>query len=681
MKIAWLNTIQETGITADTQTAVARQVRIVNIFSFFTSCLVTLYGVVFYFISKEPWILYPALLLCVGFLFVIFVLNGHQKFSSAKLLLQLVFCTVILYYGPILGEATEVQLLGLLLIAVPLLICNSEEYYLRIVCLALPVVSLLLLELNNRYGVVLPFPLTAEVQYIFRWLIMGVVLLLNALIIGFYQFNIASLLNVVSERNDTLEQQKVAISEQKQQLDQMNTKLEEYNKELEREVLERTAIIVKKSMELELTLSSINNKNVQLRFKEEELQRNVAILKDAQLALLKAKDAAEKANNAKTVFLRDISHEIRNPLNALLGIIHVLRKEQTQQGSTLSGEKKLLESMHSIGLGLLEMVNNNLEMSRIEAGKNEEIILLAFSLPDWLNEVTDIYKVVGEVKSVKVQLTMEEGLPARIVGDRPHMTQVLNNLISNAIKFSPRNETVQLHCYCGQDGAAGDARLYLSVTDQGEGIPDNKLDLIFEPFEQANKMVFYQHGGTGLGLSISRRLVVSMGGSITVKNGADRGTTFLVALPLQISHDKVRENGKKVTSNKALAVPPDKKVLIMEDNEMNLVMMSRFISGMGIEVYEADNGLDGLALAHTLLPDLIIMDMQMPGMHGKEVIKRIRNTPVLQDIPVIVVSADAFTDQQHEGYHNGVDEYLVKPIAYSRLQEIVTQYLLLAPHH
>jgi signal transduction histidine kinase/CheY-like chemotaxis protein len=677
MKVPWLNTIQEVGITADTKTAVAREVIIVNLFSFFTSCLVTLYGVVFYFICKEPWVLYPALMFCGGFLFVIFILNRFQHYSGAKLFLQMIFCMVILYYGPILGEATEVQLLGLLLIAVPMLICNRRERFLRIVCLVMPVLSLVFLELNNRYGIILPFPFSAEIQYVFRWLIMGVVLLLNVMIIGFYQANIASLLNVVSERNETLEEQQIAIWAQKQQLDQMNIRLAEHNKILEKEVLDRTAIIVKKSIELQLTLTTINNKNVQLRFKEEELQRNVEVLKEAQQALLKAKEVSEKANNAKTVFLRDISHEIRNPLNALLGIIHVLRKEHAFKSGSLSGEKKLLDSMHSIGLGLLEMVNNNLEMSRIEAGKCEEIILQAFSLPDWLNEVTDIYKVVGDVRAVKVELAMEEGLPYRIVGDRPHMTQVLNNLISNAIKFSPKQGLVQLHCYTGENVENGTACLFFRIKDSGEGIADKKLELIFEPFEQANKMVYYQHGGTGLGLSISRRLVESMGGTITVESVEGKGTSFLVCLPLQISHDKVREN--TIKPNPAIIVPPDKKVLIMEDNEMNLVMMSRFIGGMGITVHEADNGVDGLAMAHTLLPDLIIMDMQMPGMHGKEVIKRIRNTPILQDIPVIVVSADAFTDQQNEGYHSGVDEYLIKPIAYPRLQEIITQYLMLTP--
>jgi signal transduction histidine kinase/CheY-like chemotaxis protein len=664
MRIAWLHIIKETGITAQAPEEEARGVMIVNLFSFFTACLVTLYGIVFYFISHERWVLFPALALCGCFISVIGC-NARHWHSLAKVWLQLIFCIVILYYGPTLGETTEVQILALLLVAVPFLVFHEKERRLRTICLLLPLLCLAVLEYNNHKQLIRPFPLSSEVQYAFRWLIIAVVVLLNMLVIWFYQSSIDRLLEKLRGRNAQLE-------EQRTRLDEANALLQNNNAALEKLVQQRTAELVRKNTILENTLDDLRRKNDQLHNKEEELQQIVAALRDAHMELSAAKEKAEKASREKSDFVRDISHEIRNPLNAIMGIAHLFMRQSPDREALPAEEHRMMQNMYSASFGLLEMMNNNLEISRIEQGLKEYIQPAPFDLREWIQSQTFTYQVLADVKGLQLQLSVASDLPAAIVGDKAHLARILNNLILNAIKFTPKGKSIQVAYYTGNDEATG-ARWFIRVADEGIGIPREKLERIFLPFEQAGRALYQELGGSGLGLAIARRLAEKMNGAISVSSPPGQGATFLVSLPLQPAHLPKINTG--ATAAAAVQAPPGKKVLLMEDNEMNRVIMSKFIRNMGISVDTADNGIDGLRMAGMLHPDLIILDMRMPGKDGRQVAREIREDPELCHIPLIAVSADAFTDQQQEALNCGVDEYLVKPVGYGRLQELIIKYL------
>lgn len=659
MRIAWLHIIKETGLSSRMPEEEARGVMIVNLFSFFTACLVTLYGVAFYFISGERWVLFPALFLCTCFLSVIGC-NSRHWYSLAKVWLQLIFCIVILYYGPTLGETTEVQVLALLLVAVPFLVFHEKELTLRTICLMLPLICLAALEYNNRNHIITPFPLSSEVQYAFRWLIIAVVVLLNMLVIWFYQSSIDRLLEKLQGRNT--------------RLDEANTLLQTNKAELEKLVEHRTAELTRKNTILENTLRDLKHKNSQLRHKEEELEQIVAALRNAQVELSSAKDRAEKASREKSDFVRDISHEIRNPLNAIMGIAHLFMQRQSSNGSTLSAEEhKMMQNMYSTSFGLLEMMNNNLELSRIEQGLKEQLQSVPFVLRDWIQSQTFTYQVLADVKGLTLQQTVADDLPAAISGDSTHVARILNNLILNAIKFTPKGKTIRVHYYAGHDAVSLAPRWFIRVADEGIGIPCEKLERIFLPFEQAGRALYRELGGSGLGLAIARRLAEKMDGAITVDSPPGQGATFIVSLPLQPAH--LPETGAAAPSQ-SIQAPSGKKVLLMEDNEMNRVIMSKFIRSMGIAVHTTDNGIDGLTMAGVLHPDLIILDVRMPGKDGLQVAREIRQSPELCHTPLIAVSADAFVDQQQEAFDSGVDEYLVKPVGYARLQDLILKYLV-----
>jgi CheY-like chemotaxis protein len=242
--------------------------------------------------------------------------------------------------------------------------------------------------------------------------------------------------------------------------------------------------------------------------------------------------------------------------------------------------------------------------------------------------------------------------------------------LGNALKFTPSGKKVTLHIYPQEP-----AQWCIRVADEGVGIPKEKQKLIFQPYEQADETIHQNFGGTGLGLTISRRITELMGGDIEVWSEPGQGSAFTVTLPLVEQASARPEEQPRDERKEYAAFPAERRVLLMEDSEINQMIMERFFSHLGIALHIANNGEEGLEMAHTCRPDLIIMDMHMPKLSGNEVIRLLREDPELRHIPVIAISADAFREQQKEALDAGVNEYLIKPVEFDRLYSVMDKYL------
>ena len=662
------NIIKKTGLTSAVKDDDARKVMIVNSFSFLTALLCTFCGVSLSLISGQWIILYTAMAFVAGFLSIL-LLNRKHHYAMAKFGLLFVYCCVMLYYGTTFGESTQVHFLGLFLIGVPLLICSPRERGLKCACMAMPLTGLILLEANYYYEVFQPMELTRSMTFAFRWLIMTVVVVLNGMVISFYQVNIASLVKTLGIRNRSLRKRNEEIAGKEAELKLAYKELESYNEKLEREVENRTAQLNANYKVQGEILKDLQHTLSQMKKKDLQLEEYVAELESLKANLTTARDEAENANAAKSAFLREISHEIRNPLNAIIGISYLLLNDKSNKGKVPQDIVSYIENIYTSSHSLLEIINNVLELAKIEAGKTDDIRQESFALRDWLRSVVTIYQNAARLKDVGLQLQIDNGLPSHILGDRVHLSQILNNLLANAIKFTPANKKVTLYCF-----KKNALQWCIRVADEGVGIAKEKQGLIFQPFEQADKTIYHKFGGTGLGLAISKRIAELMGGEIEVWSQPGEGTAFTVTLPLKIEKNQQLQEivpGKKQFS----ALSSSKRILLMEDNQTNQMIMERFFSNIGIQIMIADNGQDGVAMTRTHMPDLIIMDMHMPKLTGREALKLIREDPALRHIPVIAISADAFREQQEAALEAGVNEYLIKPVEFDRLYEVVDKYL------
>ncbi|WP_343700176.1 ATP-binding protein [Chitinophaga sp.] len=661
-----LNKIKRTGLTAAVEEDDARKIMVVNSFSFLTALLCTFCGIYLSVISGYWMIFYTAMAFVCGFLSIL-LFNSKRRFAAAKFGLQFVFCSVMLYYGCLFGESTQVHFLGLFLIGVPLLICSRKERALRCLCLTMPLLTLFLLETNYYYQVFTPMEMDRSTTYMFRWLIMTVVVILNFMVITFHQQNITNLLQRLHRRAESLRRRNQVVLQKENELKKANRLLEHYNEKLEWEVEQRTGELKTNNIIQEKMLVDLNRSMDQLREKDAELESYVKELETLKSSLVAARDEAERANAAKSVFLRELSHEIRNPLNAIIGISYLLLNDQHNRNKIPLSIVNYIENISTSGHNLLEIINNVLELARIEAGKTDNICEAPFVLREWAHSVASVYQHAARVKDVSIHVQIDHKLPVQLLGDRVHLTQVVNNLLANAVKFTPAQKKVTLSCF--REGA--DAWC-IRVTDEGEGIPGEKQLLIFQPFEQADASIHRRFGGTGLGLAISKRIAELLGGQITVWSQQGAGTSFTVTLPLRQGIAVQIPGGEPVAAEKRPQA--DKKVLLMEDNAVNRMVMQEFFQYLGMPLLMADNGEDGLQMARRHLPDMIILDMHMPRLTGREVIHAIRQDPVLQHVPLVVISADAFREQQELALREGVNEYLIKPVQFDELRRVIDKY-------
>ncbi|HEY9105142.1 MAG TPA: response regulator [Roseateles sp.] len=371
-----------------------------------------------------------------------------------------------------------------------------------------------------------------------------------------------------------------------------------------------------------------------------------------------ARHAAEAANQAKSLFLAGMSHELRTPLNAILGYAQLL----TLEGGLSPRQERGLDTIHQSGQHLLALINDILDLARIEAGRTE-LNPQPLELPEFLKAVVDLMRVKADEKQLAFEFDAGPGLPQTVLADERRLRQVLLNLLGNAIKFTDSGK-VSLRAAAEPKAPAG-VLLRLDVEDTGVGMRPDEMQCIFEPFRQVGD-VKRRSGGTGLGLAITRALVIEMGGQVQVSSEFGRGTRLSVELPLPLAQQLTAPPQKPLRLARYLG--PPRRVLVVDDVAANRALMTDFLTKAGFEVAQASDGSELLAAAKAFRPDLILMDSVMPSVDGVEATRRLRRDADLAAIPVIAISASASPEHRADCLKAGVNVFLTKPVALEVLQ-------------
>ena len=393
-----------------------------------------------------------------------------------------------------------------------------------------------------------------------------------------------------------------------------------------------------------LTLSLYKNNN--LRAKANEL------LQDKNSELQLAKEKAEKASLAKAQFLSTITHELRTPLYAVTGLTHLLMEEEP-----LEHQKEHLNSLKFSGEYLLSLINNILDLNKLEANK-VEIEKTSFSLKKRINDVLIALNKSADDRKNKLHLEYDDTIPDKLIGDPIKLSQVLINLIGNSVKFTQHGDVfVRVNKISENEGKVS---LHFEIEDNGVGISKKKQKSIFETFSQASLQINRKFGGTGLGLSIVKSLLELMGSKIQLESQIGKGSKFWFNLNLEISEELNQESSeKKVISPIEYAALENKRVLIVEDNKINQMITKKILEKNKMNCMVADNGIDAIEIVKQNTFDVILMDIHMPGISGIEATQRIREYD--NDLPIIALTAVTIDENLDEFYRAGFNEIIPKP--------------------
>jgi len=389
-----------------------------------------------------------------------------------------------------------------------------------------------------------------------------------------------------------------------------------------------------------------------------------AILRDidAQIQfeenLKRSKIEAEKANRLKSEFLANMSHELRTPLNAVLGFTQLMVNDK----NLTDGQRDKIRIISRSGEHLLGLINDILDISKIEAGK-AELHYTVFNLPRFISDIHEMFSLRCEKKGLSFDMELLDDLPEYIEGDLGKLRQILINLVGNAVKFT---EEGGITLVAGSE----EGKIKLAVTDTGKGIDENEIDLILEPFVQSSTTT--NEGGTGLGLAISSRYIRMMGGELKISSTPGSGSTFSFTLDLKLADapDKTEEETRIITG---IAGSRTYKVLIVDDKYNNRLILKQMLERAGFVVQEAEDGRQAISAALEFRPELIFMDIRMPVMDGYEAVAAIRADKRISNSKIFALTASAFKHDEKRITEAGFDGFLAKPFKMSSLFSLISE--------
>jgi signal transduction histidine kinase/FixJ family two-component response regulator len=416
--------------------------------------------------------------------------------------------------------------------------------------------------------------------------------------------------------------------------------------------------------------TALQRANDELKTRTRELEGEIMHRKQTQEELLKAKHAAEDASRAKSAFLANMSHELRTPLNAIIGYSEML-EEETRDSGKLENQQDL-RKIQSAGKHLLSLINDVLDLSKIEAGKMG-LHLETFDVSLMVEEmVTTLQPAIAKnANNVQVRMAGDVGM---MRADATKVRQILFNLMSNACKFTDHG-TISLDV--SQSAMEGQEWIRFRVKDTGIGISAKQQEKLFQEFSQADATISRKYGGTGLGLAISHRFVQMMKGRIGVESQPGQGSTFTVYLPAQVTLDVAEtaqlEGVGGTVAGSTQHKPEVDTVLVIDDDPAVRDLMSRFLTKSGFRAVAAADGEEGLRLAREVNPLVITLDVIMPEYDGWDVLRKLKSDPRLAQIPVIMVTV---VDNQAMGLDLGASNYLIKPVDRDRLAVLIEKHRL-----
>ena len=387
---------------------------------------------------------------------------------------------------------------------------------------------------------------------------------------------------------------------------------------------------------------------------------DITEIRIAEFEILQAKERAEKAAKVKTRFLSNMSHELRTPLNGIIGTTNILLQEDY-----LETQRDSLDVLKNSSEHMLQLVNDILDLSKLEAGKME-LEEQPFNLKDFIHKVAAPF-VNSAKNSIQINIEMDESVDLEIISDETRLQQILNNLLSNAHKFTPAG-AVNLRVKT-RNRNSDIVAITFSVSDTGIGISANKQKQIFESFTQADTETTRKYGGTGLGLAISKYIVEKMGGELEVESEPGKGSTFYFTLKFRFNGTKAYVNEAKL---KQLTVLHGIRILLAEDNPVNMLVAKKFLHKWKMSVDEAVNGVEAIELYKKNSYDLLLVDLEMPEMDGVGVAADVRKSD--NQIPIIAFTAAVYENMAEDLKNKGFTDFITKPFRPEDLHKKILHY-------